>query len=104
MSNRILNCGGFIRRKSDEIDYKPCLGILYSDGSIKTKRLDTSRDKFHDPKTVREEMPFDMKGLIDELKELGEHGLNFKEEVLRHLEREKIDNETRKAVLEALEE
>lgn len=43
---RVLNCGGFMRRNIDEIDYKPSVGILYSDKTIETHDLFTESDVF----------------------------------------------------------
>ena len=43
----ILNCGGFMRRTTDEKDYQPCYGVLYTDGSIVRVPLET-RDVWHD--------------------------------------------------------
>lgn len=42
----VFNCGGFMRRKSDEINHKPSVGLLYSDGNIKRHYLDISKDVF----------------------------------------------------------
>ena len=82
----IINCGGFIRRKSDEIDREPCVGLLFEDGSVKLHKLDTGIDKFHTDAKQREETAVDVQQFISELEELGEHGLNFREVVKRHLD------------------
>ena len=49
----IMNCGSLIRLKSDQIDYKPQVGLLYSDGSIQSYYLDITTDKFIDKSVVR---------------------------------------------------
>lgn len=38
--------GTLIRRRKDEIGLEPAVGVLYSDGSIKSRFLDTTKDKF----------------------------------------------------------
>ena len=40
----VFNCGGFMRRKSDEIKHRPSCGLIYSDGSIKRHYFDTSEE------------------------------------------------------------
>ena len=100
----VLNCGGFIRRKSDEIDYSPRVGVIFSDGSVKRKKLDTSIDRFHPVLKDQKEIPLNMKAFLEELEGLGEHGLNFREAVENHLKKEKIGEETKEIILQALEE
>jgi hypothetical protein len=100
----VLNCGGFIRRKSDEVGYQPSVGVLYSDGHVEQKKLNTAIDRFHEKIPERKELPVNMKDFIDQLESLGEHGLNFKEAVLQHLESEEIDKETRQIILRSHEE
>jgi predicted phosphodiesterase len=99
----VCNVGGFIRRKSDEIDYAPSVGVIYSDGSVVRKPLDTSIDKFHDIEEQREEVPLNLKEFIDKLEGLGEHGLNFREAVENHLRTEDISPATKQIILKALE-
>lgn len=98
----VLNTGGFIRRKSDEIDRVPCIGIIYDDGTVKRKKLDTSIDVFQDVQKDRPEVPLDLKEFIEGLEGLGEHGLNFVEAVERHLKGDDIDLETKDIILKAL--
>lgn len=100
----VFNCGGFIRRKSDEINYKPQIGILYSDGTIKPHYLNTTKDRFHEKPKGREEIAVNMRDFISSLENLGEHGLSFREAVLRQLKEDVIEPETREAVLRALED
>ena len=44
----IFNCGCLMRRKSDEIDYKPQIGLLLESGEIKLYFLNISKDKHLD--------------------------------------------------------
>lgn len=99
----VVNCGGFIRRKSDEIDYRPAAWVLYSDGTVKPKFFDTCIDRFHENVEKRESTPFDMRHLIEEMKRLGEEGINFREAVLHHLDANEIDKATRQIILKAME-
>jgi predicted phosphodiesterase len=99
----VLNCGTFIRRKTDEIDYAPGVGIIYSDGTVKRKRLDTSGDLFHAQAKDRPEVAFNMKEFIERLEELGEHGLDFKEAVENHLKTEDVHPKVKEIILAALD-
>ncbi len=101
---QVLNVGSFIRRKSDEMDYQPSIGIIFDDGTVKRKKLDTSIDVFHDAPETRKEVPLNMREFIAGLESLGEHGLNFREAVENHLRTEEIDKETKEIILRALEE
>lgn len=99
---RVLNCGGFIRRKSDEIDYVPKVGLIYSDGTVKRKPLDTSGDVFNLAVKDREEIPLNVKEFIEGLEKLGEHGLDFREAVINHLRKESIKPKVKEIILAAL--
>ena len=99
----VFNCGGFIRRKSDEIARRPRVGLLYADGTIESHKLDTSKDVFHEGVVDRPELPIDMKSFVDGLKELGEQGLNFQEAVEQHLAKGDYSPEVRQIIKQALE-
>jgi len=99
----LLNCGGFIRRKRDEVNYKPRVGLLYSDGSIKEEFLDTSEDSFVAEAQEREEVAVNMSEFIQDLEELGEQGLNFRGAVEARLKMDDIKPRTREIILQAIE-
>lgn len=98
----IFNCGGFIRRKSDEIDYKPQVGIIYSDGSVMPHFLDTSIDQFQPDVEKRQEVPVNLKAFLDTLENLGEQALDFREAVMQHLS--EVDEKTGQIILKSMEE
>ena len=100
----IINTGTFIRRKSDERGYRPRFGVLYSDGSIKSKFLDTSIDRFFEKDDEREEVPVNIVDFVKGLQALGEEGLNFKETVRRHIDKEDLDERTEEIILKSLED
>lgn len=99
----VLNCGGFIRRKSDEMDYKPSVGFLYSDGTIKTEPLDTSCDVFQPVANLANVSLLDIKDLVEGLKNLGEHGLDFRESVNQYLKSSEVHPKVKEIILTALE-
>jgi hypothetical protein len=41
---RLINCGGFMRRKIDEVDYQPRFWVLYADKSVRAHRLTTDHE------------------------------------------------------------
>jgi hypothetical protein len=99
----ICNVGGFMRRKSDEINRRPSMAILHSDGSVKWKKLDTSADVFVDEVKDRPETTVDIQDFIRGLKSLGEQGLDFTEAVKNHLNRDEIDPAVKQIILAAIE-
>lgn len=83
----VLNNGGFMRRKKDEIDYQPCIGLLYEDGTVARMELDISIDSFDtNPEYESDETDFNLNEFIKELDNLGEGDLDFVEQVKRVLE------------------
>lgn len=100
---RIFNCGGFMRRKADELDYSPMVGIVYNDGSITIKKLDTSIDRFRDPKEMSQVLEVDLGEFVDQLEKLGEHGLDFRGAVREVAESLDIPVEVRDMVLRCIE-
>ena len=99
MTNRrnqyILNCGGFMRRKIDEIKYQPHIGLLYEDGTVQRHALDCSQDMFIDTDRAllsAESRAIDMHDFMDELSKLGAEGLDFVEAVERYISDNKIED------------
>ena len=80
----------------------PSIGIIYGDGSVELKKLDTSGDSFQDKPKDRPELPLDLKSFMEGLEGLGEHGLNFIEAVENHRRRDDIDPHTKKIILELI--
>jgi len=78
----IWNCGTLMRRKSDEIDYKPKVGLLFSNGVVEPYYLDQSQDKYLSPEQTKKLMELsaaDFKKFAKELSELGDSELDFQE-------------------------
>jgi len=98
----IFNCGGFIRRKIDD-DHRPRVGIIFSNGDIIPKFLDTSGDKIRRPEEVQEVGELDLKKFITDLETLGDAALDFAGIVRRHLESSDLSGAVRERVLKCLE-
>lgn len=105
----LLNGGTLLRRKADEIEYKPHVGILMDDGTIVEHFLDTSEDRFleeHLLATARsEEQDTDVSTFLNQLKELAADPLDFREAVVRTLDNKGFaaDSEVRRIALQCLE-
>jgi DNA repair exonuclease SbcCD nuclease subunit len=97
----IFNCGGLVRRNSDEIDYKPQIGLLLSSGKIVPHYLDISKDKHLDinENTIEE---LDVKEFIQELERLEDTPFNFEDAVLQYLERKKPSPQVKDVLLIAM--
>lgn len=101
----ILNCGTLMRRKIDEIDYHPCVGILNKDKSIIRYRLDTSKDKFIcADKDLCQVEDQDFTDFIEELKTLADKGLDFAEILHQRVNDGSISDGARQVILQAMEE
>jgi len=102
----LLNCGAFMKRKQDERDYEPSVGLIYSDGSVERAPLDCSQDKFTDVDEMFGEAFRSVTGLqtfIDELCSLGDHALDFGEAVRQVLKQGTVEEGVKSIILTALE-
>lgn len=101
----IFNCGTLMRRKSDEIDYKPQVGLLLESGEVIPHYLDTSRDRHLDSVDMalkEERSDLDMVEFMDELGKLGETALEFKKAMKEFLHRGKTSTQAAQIILNAM--
>lgn len=100
----VVNTGGFIRRKSNEVTYQPRVAYLMSDGTVESVELKTSRDKILAGLIERDdEAPVGMHEFIRSVEELGEHGLNFTEAVENYLRQSDLKKPAKEIILKAIE-
>ena len=101
----IYNCGALIRRRIDERDYQPMVGLLREDGTVVQHELDCSEDKWIDPNEGIElaERVLDSSGFLEELSTLDRESLNFEEMVKRYCNQNKIEPKVRSEIMCALE-
>lgn len=85
----IYNCGTFMRRKLDERDCKPGVGILYADGRISRQPLITDQDKFIDVAAIRDAFATDAKiaGFLEYIRNMTGEQLSFEDAVRRGLDK-----------------
>ncbi len=76
----VLNHGCFIRRRSDERDIGPQIGLLYSDGSVGLHRVNIEHDRWLPIQKAKhmEEVDISMEGLMREFEQLGNSGEDFR--------------------------
>ncbi len=103
------NGGTLIRRKSDEINHKPAVGILYKHGpefkmSVEPHYLDVSNDRFIDAPEGVEAVGLDDEELLKELRSLGSSAIDFGQTLLRVMDRKSVRREVRDLVNKLLEE
>jgi len=101
----IVNCGGFYRRRSDEITHKPSVVKLYSDGTAERHYLDTKLDKFLDASKITEILcDTDIEGFLDELNSLADASIDFRSAMEQSIERMKIADSVKKILFKAMGE
>jgi len=98
----IFNCGTLMRRKSDEIDYKPQVGVIMSDGTIEVHYLDCSDDIIQETSTPKANEDMELKDFLEELVKLQDTGLDFESAIERALEEKKPNAAVRQMILEAM--
>jgi DNA repair exonuclease SbcCD nuclease subunit len=77
----VFNPGSFIRRHSDEIEHKPCVGKLLSDGTMERHYLNTEVDQFENHTKTQSQLEAgllaDLEGFADELSRLHAEKMEF---------------------------
>ncbi len=100
----VFNHGGFMRRNSDEVEHKPALGLLMSDGTWQRHYLDTSEEKIDagtETKSVEAEQK-NAEEFVKDLKRLGHTSLDFVEAVNVYLKTHKVSKSAQRILTEAL--
>ena len=101
---RIFNCGTFMRRKADEIDYKPQVGLLMDNGSIRSHVLDTSKDKIEAIEKTAANDELDIAEFVEELSGLGGDSLDFETAVERYIESKGVRGEVKEMIAKLMED
>jgi predicted phosphodiesterase len=101
----VMNCGTMIRRKANEIAYRPACGLLRANRTIETYYFDCTQDKFIDDaeKLMQAEIAtgIDLSGFADELRGLAAAGLDFRDALIRRCEDQRIGKDVKKIILKA---
>jgi len=102
----VFNCGTLMRRKSDEIDYKPQVGLLLKSGEVASHYLDISKDKHLDVVDMalkEEEADLNLTDFFDGLGKLGKTALDFKDAMKEFLHSGKTSAEASQIIHRAME-
>lgn len=100
---QIFNCGTLMRRKSDEIDYIPQVGLLLDTGVVIPHFLDISKDEYIAEAKERVEPLLEMGDFFDELGKLGKTALDFKEAMKEFLRTPSVSSEVKQIIFDAME-
>jgi len=100
----IFNCGTLMRRKSDEIDYQPQVGLLLESGEVIPHYLDTSQDKYITAAEAIVKETLEMSEFMDELEKLGKTALDFVDAMKEYMHRAgRMSSEAKQIILNAME-
>ena len=102
----IMNCGTFMRRKADEIEYKPQVGLIRASGHIESVFLDTDNETMsanHLAAEAAVENKEAIKEFVKDLGDLSERDHDFRETLERLMEERSIAEPVKQFVLGALE-
>jgi DNA repair exonuclease SbcCD nuclease subunit len=100
---QIFNCGTLMRRKTDERDYRPMVGLLKEDGNLYPHYLDVSEDLWLEESLPSPEEPkdFDASRFVKSLQSLGVDSLDFREALKHEMERDQTREPVRNIVLKS---
>lgn len=100
----ILNNGAFIRRNSDEVNYRPKVGLLWNTGDVTRVELDTGDDLFRGTGNERRgAVPLDLEEFLTACADFKEDMDSFVEAVLRYMQVHGVDKRLKDTVLRMLE-
>lgn len=101
---KICNCGGFIRRKIDEIGYRPGIGLLYESGKLERHYLDVSEDVFAGESNQKGLHNNREKGngFVTALGSLGDTAINFQQAIEQAMNQNGVVERQRNIILEAM--
>lgn len=101
----IMNCGTFIRRNIDEINYKPMVGLLHESGAIHEYLLECEDDNFIDVGDALKaiESAMEATDFIRELSGLGKTLIDFMEAVERFCVKNGVDKRVMQVIQNAME-
>lgn len=102
---RVYNCGGFYRRKSDEVDHRPSYGLLYSTGEIERVYFDCSADVLDITKTeTKVDLKTDFQEFTRELAKLSGGAFDFRFAVKTYCETHDVTPAAKKWLSLAMDE
>jgi hypothetical protein len=104
-NHHLLNCGTFFRRKIDEIDYSPHVGLLHEDGSISLHFMDVTEDKFAHPEvsSIINSQDTCLDELIAALGKTAWESMTLSEAISLAIQNKPISKEAERIIYEAID-
>lgn len=101
----ILNPGTFMRRTTHDLDHKPCVGLLHSDGTVTIHYLDTSKDVYlnRDEMQQRKKDKANFSDFVEGLTNIGDSEFDFPRAVKYFLDNNQVKSETKKEIIRMLQ-
>lgn len=100
----ILNCGGFMRRDSGQLNYQPKVGLITYGGDIVRRNLDISGDVVSEKEVDLPELPeIDVSKVVDKLDKLENKGPDWDKTVHEYMDSGKVSDGVKQALLECLD-
>jgi hypothetical protein len=106
LRRKLLNGGGFMRRRSDETSYKPFIGLLTDKGEWRQHFLNTSKDvclEHSDDMDLVQAAGFNFNDFLEMLEDLGDSSLDFEAAVKEAMNKYKVRDAVRQIILRCLE-
>ncbi len=101
--NKYMNCGTLLRRKRDEADHQPCVGLLMSDGKWQRHLLDTSKDVYCEVEEEKIQEPVNVELFIKGLRALEKAPCyDYLQAVVQYMDAEATVPDVRQMVLSYL--
>lgn len=104
-SRGLMNCGGFMRRRTDDATRNPMIGILYSDGSIRKHLLNTEGEQLDIGEIVemRERDDAEIEDFVKRLSDLQESSFDFASALVNYIETHDVSPGVRKFILSSIQ-
>lgn len=102
---KVLNCGTLMRRRSDELEYEPQVGLIHKSGKISIRKLDTSKDVYltADEIKSRVQKAVDFSDLAEEFQDLITEKIEFLEFLERVAKNKKVSKGAKRVINEVIE-
>lgn len=103
----LFNCGTLMRRKADEVNYTPRIGLLHEDGGMTSVELNSSKEE----KFLQEDQLEDLRSRVDleqfanflqDLQRLDGGGVEFHDTLRRYVRSRKVSREVSRIIWEII--
>ena len=99
----VWNCGGFMRRNSDQIDYCPRVGVLWDNGKVTEHCFDVSQELHLEARTSDDNYGgVDMSSFISELEKLGDSSLDYEQAIKSWFDSKNVKKAVQDILLKAM--